>query len=100
MRASRHVSVSVCVCEEDGDRQTEEEERRGKKECVCVCAPAGRHASAHLAGVQPVLHGVRAPQARDDQVIKGVLARQGQQGSTHPHAKKHKEAGKMLDPHL
>lgn len=55
---------------------------------------------AHLAGVQPVLQRLRPPEARDDQVVEGVLARQGQQGAAHPHAQEHKEAGEMLDPHL
>lgn len=62
--------------------------------------PYIQHAFTHLAGVQPVLQGLRAPEAGDDQVIEGVFTCQGQQGSTHPHAQKHKQAGKMLDPHL
>lgn len=57
-------------------------------------------AFAHLAGVQPVLQCLRTPEAGDDQVIEGVFTCQGQQGSTHSHTQKHKQAGKMLDPHL
>lgn len=54
----------------------------------------------HLAGVQPVLQRLRPPEARDHQVVEGVLTCQGQQGSAHPHAQEHKEAGEMLDAHL
>lgn len=57
-------------------------------------------AVVHLAGVQPVLQRLRPPEARDDQVVEGVLARQGQQGAAHPHAQEHKKAGEVLDPHL
>lgn len=68
--------------------------------CLRPCAQLVRAVYPHLAGVQPILQRVRAPEARDDQVIEGVFARQGQQGSAHPHAQQHEEAGEMLDPHL
>lgn len=50
--------------------------------------------------MQPVLQRLRPPEARDHQVVEGVLTCQGQQGSAHPHAQEHKEAGEMLDAHL
>lgn len=50
--------------------------------------------------MQPVLQGLRAAQAGDDQVIEGVLTCQGQQGSAHSDTQEHEQAGEVLDPHL
>lgn len=90
MRRLQLCIIPVCVLEGDRER-------------VCVHESTPPHVPdvfTHLAGVQPVLQCVRASEARDDQVIEGVFTCQGQQGSTHPHAQEHKQARKVLDPHL
>ena len=75
-----HDRLCVCVCERE-------------RASVCESMPPHTpYSFTHLAGVQPILQRVRAPEARDDQVIEGVFTCQGQQGSAHPHTQQHKQA--------
>lgn len=50
--------------------------------------------------MEPIVEFLLAPNARQDESVKDVFSKGGEQGATESDAKEDKKAGEVVDPHL